>query len=62
MKLNKLFLEHCKTNKFEINKNQLEIIDNLEKFYNENYSSKLFDKLFQSVLKNLAFILLGMWV
>ena len=44
MKLNKIFLEHCKTNKFEINQNQLEIIDNLEKFYNENFTFKFFIK------------------
>ncbi len=58
MKLNKLFLEHCKTNKFEINKNQLEIIDNLEKFYNENYSSKFFSKLFNNK-KKIGFYLVG---
>ena len=32
MNLNFFFLKHCKNNKFEINKNQLEIIDNLENF------------------------------
>ena len=58
MKLNKLFLEHCKKNKFEINKNQLEIIDNLEKFYNENYSSKFFSKLFNNK-KKIGFYLVG---
>ena len=58
MKLNKLFLEHCKINKFEINKNQLEIIDNLEKFYNENYSSKFFSKLFNNT-KKISFYLVG---
>jgi cell division protein ZapE len=58
MKLNKPFLEHCKTNKFEINKNQLEIIDNLEKFYNENYSSKFFSKLFNNK-KKISFYLVG---
>ncbi|NCW37360.1 MAG: cell division protein ZapE, partial [Proteobacteria bacterium] len=36
MKLNKFFLEHCKANKFEINKNQLEVNKNLENFYKEN--------------------------
>ena len=48
MKLNNLFLEHCKLKKFEINNNQLEIINNLESFYKENSSSKIFGKLFNN--------------
>ena len=58
MKLNKFFLEHCKANKFEINKNQLEVIENLENFYKENYSSKLFGKLFNRN-KKFGFYLVG---
>ena len=58
MKLNKFFLEHCKANKFEINKNQLEVIENLENFYKENYSSKLFGKLFNRT-KKFGFYLVG---
>ena len=58
MKLNKFFLEHCKANKFEINKNQLEVIKNLENFYEENYSSKLFGKLFNRT-KKFGFYLVG---
>jgi len=58
MKLNKFFIEHCKANKFEINKNQLEVIKNLENFYKENYSSKLFGKLFNRT-KKFGFYLVG---
>jgi len=58
MKLNKFFLEHCKANKFEINKNQLEVIENLENFYKENYSSNLFRKLFNRT-KKFGFYLVG---
>lgn len=58
MKLNNFFLEHCKANKFEINKNQLEVIENLENFYKENYSSKLFGKLFNRT-KKFGFYLVG---
>ena len=58
MKLNKFFLEHCKANKFEINRNQLEVIENLENFYKENYSSKLFGKLFNRT-KKFGFYLVG---
>ena len=32
MNLKKNFLKHCEENKFEINQNQLEIINNLKKF------------------------------
>ena len=58
MKLNNLFLEHCKLKKFEINNNQLEIINNLESFYKENSSSKIFGKLFNNN-KKIGFYLIG---
>ena len=58
MKLNNLFLEHCKLKKFEINNNQLEIINNLESFYKENSSSKIFAKLFNNN-KKIGFYLFG---
>ena len=58
MKLNNLFLEHCKLKKFEINNNQLEIINNLESFYKENSSSKIFGKLFNNN-KKIGFYLFG---
>ena len=58
MKLNNLFLEHCKLKKFEINSNQLEIINNLESFYKENSSSKIFGKLFNNN-KKIGFYLFG---
>ena len=58
MKLNNLFLEHCKLKKFEINNNQLEIINNLQSFYKENSSSKIFGKLFNKN-KKIGFYLFG---
>ncbi|MEK9545515.1 MAG: cell division protein ZapE [Pelagibacteraceae bacterium] len=58
MKLNNLFLEHCKLKKFEINNNQLEIINYLESFYKENSSSKIFGKLFNNN-KKIGFYLFG---
>ena len=58
MKLNNLFLEHCKLKKFEINNNQLEIINNLQSFYKENSSSKIFAKLFNNN-KKIGFYLFG---
>jgi len=58
MKLNNLFLEHCKLKKFEINNNQLEIINNLESFYKENSYSKIFGKLFNNN-KKIGFYLFG---
>ena len=40
MNLNKLFLDYCKKNNLEINSNQLDIIEELSKFYNLNFNSK----------------------
>ena len=37
MNLNKLFLNHCENNQYEINKNQLDIINNLKNYYKDNF-------------------------
>ena len=37
MNLVKLFIKHCENNQFEINKNQLKIINDLKNFYKENF-------------------------
>ena len=36
MTLKRLFLNHCKKNNLEINSNQLELVDQLNDFYNQN--------------------------
>ena len=36
MNLNKDFLHHCEDNKYEINQNQINIINNLKDYYDDN--------------------------
>ena len=45
--LNNLFLDYCKTESFEVNQAQLEIIDQLSQFKN-NYINKLFNNIFRN--------------
>ena len=59
MNLKKLFLDHCKINKYEINQNQLNIIKNLKNFYSENFNSKIFSKIFKKNNNKLGFYLVG---
>ena len=37
MNLKKLFLDYCDVNQYEINQDQLDIIENLKKFYLINF-------------------------
>ena len=39
MNLNKLFIDHCKKNNLEINSNQLDLIEELNQFYNLNLTN-----------------------
>ena len=59
MNFKKLFLDHCKNNQYEINENQLAIIDSLNNFYNENFKKSFFDKIFKKDLNYLGFYLVG---
>ena len=47
MNLNQNFLKHCEVNKFEIYQNQLDIIDNLKDYYNDNFHQSLLSKIFK---------------
>ena len=58
MKLNDLFLDYCKTNKFEVNSDQLTAVIELEKFYLENKFS-LKDIFFLKEDKKYGFYLHG---
>ena len=46
MNLNKLFQDYCKKNNLEINSNQLDIIEELSKFYNLNFNKPFLKKFF----------------
>ena len=47
MNLKKSFLKHCEKNQFEVNKNQLDIIENLHNFYKENFNQPYLIKFFK---------------
>ena len=46
MNLKKLFLNFCKKNNLEINPNQLELVDQLNDFYNLNFNKSFLKKIF----------------
>jgi cell division protein ZapE len=48
MNLKKLFLNHCKKKNLEINLNQLELIDQLNNFYNLNFNKSFLKKIFSN--------------
>ena len=59
MNLNKLFLNHCKKNNLEINPNQLDLIDELNKFYNLNFNKSFIKKIFSKENSKTGFYLQG---
>tara|TARA_A100001234_G_scaffold220469_1_gene233490 strand:+ start:2199 stop:3245 length:1047 start_codon:yes stop_codon:yes gene_type:complete len=59
MNLNKLFLEHCKFYKLEINQNQLQTIDYLENYYKQNFTKSILKKIFTTDNSKLGFYLFG---
>ena len=59
MNLNKLFFKHCKNNQYEINQNQLNIINNLKDFYTNNFNQNFLSKLFKKKNYKLGFYLVG---
>ena len=58
MKLQNRFIEYCNISKFEINPNQIKIIDSLEKFSEENFNISLLKSFFNKH-KKLGFYLHG---
>ena len=59
MNLHKLFLKHCEKNKYEINQNQLDIINNLKDYYRNNFKKSFLDKIFKKKINKLGFYLVG---
>ena len=54
MKFKESFLKHCESELFEINQNQLDIIEYLNTFHKENFRQSTFKKLFRDVYKALS--------
>ena len=59
MNLKKSFLKHCENNQYEINKNQLSLINNLKNYYEENFNQSFLKKFFKSDDKKFGFYLVG---
>ena len=59
MNLNKLFLSYCKINNLEINSNQLDSIEDLNLFYNQNFNKSLLKKIFTKQNYKTGFYLQG---
>ena len=59
MNLNKLFIEHCKKNNLEINFNQLDLIEELNQFYNLNFKKSFLKKIFSKKKLKPGFYLQG---
>ena len=59
MNLNKLFLNHCNKNNLEINSNQLDLVEELNKFYNLNFNKSFFKKIFSKDNSKIGFYLQG---
>ena len=59
MNFKKLFLNYCKKNNLEINPNQLDLIDELNLFYNQNFNKSLLKKIFDKQNSKIGFYLQG---
>tara|TARA_B100001093_G_scaffold134005_1_gene126635 strand:+ start:3112 stop:4158 length:1047 start_codon:yes stop_codon:yes gene_type:complete len=59
MNLNKSFLKHCKSNQYEINKDQLNIIDNIKIYYERNFKQSFLNSIFKKKNNKLGFYLVG---
>ena len=59
MNLKKLFLKHCSEKQFEINENQINIINNLKDYYTQNFKQSFFSKIFENKESKLGFYLTG---
>ena len=59
MNLNKKFLNYCQKNNFEINNNQLKLIDELNSFYNINFKKSFLTKFFSKNKSKPGFYLYG---
>ena len=59
MNFKDLFLEHCKKNKFNINQNQIKIIEQLKGYYDQNFKKSLLNNIFKKKTDKLGFYLFG---
>ena len=59
MNLKKSFLKYCKNYQFEINQSQIEVIDDIYNYYNENFKQIFLKKLFRKKFIKPGYYLVG---
>ena len=59
MNLKKLFINHCEDHQYEINQNQLDIINYLKIYFTENFEPSFFNKFLKKKKNKLGFYLVG---
>ena len=59
MNLKKLFINHCEDHQYEINQNQLDVINYLKIYYTENFILSFFTKFLKKKKNKLGFYLVG---
>tara|TARA_B100000963_G_scaffold176009_1_gene153033 strand:- start:887 stop:1942 length:1056 start_codon:yes stop_codon:yes gene_type:complete len=59
MNFKDLFLEHCKKNEFNINQNQIKVVEQLENYNTQNFKKSLLKKIFKKKTNQLGFYLFG---
>jgi|TARA_S200000501_G_scaffold376429_1_gene431355 predicted ATPase len=59
MNLKKLFLDHCDEKQYEINQNQLEVINLLKSYFEKNFNRTFFKNFFKNKDVKLGFYLVG---
>ena len=59
MNLKKSFLDHCEVNQYEVNHNQIDIVNDLNDFYKNNYNQSFLNKILKNKNKKLGYYLVG---
>tara|TARA_B100001057_G_scaffold38104_1_gene34352 strand:- start:1071 stop:2117 length:1047 start_codon:yes stop_codon:yes gene_type:complete len=59
MNLRKLFLNHCEKKQYEINQNQLNVINDLKNYYDRNFNQSLLNRIFKKKNNKYGFYLVG---
>jgi len=59
MNLKKLFINHCEDQQYEINQNQLDIINYLKIYYTENFTQSFLSNFFKKKKNKIGFYLVG---
>ena len=59
MNLKESFLEYCEKKQYEINQDQLIVIENLKNYYEDNFKKNLLDKIFKKRNNKIGFYLVG---